>query len=144
MRTYTELLELPSFEERLQYLMLEAAVGEETFGWDRILNQQFYHSDDWKSLRKEIIARDMGCDLGVPGWEIFGRVIIHHMNPIRLRDVLYKTDYLLNPEYLICVSGETHSAIHYGGMTAVDTLWAPRTQNDTCPWRQISHSHGRE
>lgn len=134
-KTYTELRRLETFEERFNYLKLDGAVGEDTFGFDRYLNQLFYRSREWKSLRDQIIIRDDGCDLGVPGFEIGSRIIIHHMNPLTIDDIRSQTDFLLNPDYLICVSHQTHNALHYG----VDKLTPPRVvqraPNDTCPWR---------
>lgn len=135
-RTYSELIEIPTFEERYQYLKLGGVIGEETFGFDRYLNQVFYHSSEWKKIRNEVILRDNGCDLAFDGYDIFGKVLIHHMNPISLKDIAQRNMDILNPEYLICVSLDTHNAIHYGDdskiITVVPTI---RTPNDTCPWR---------
>ena len=113
-RTYSELILLPTFEERYEYLRLDGRVGEETFGFDRWLNQTFYKSEEWLSMRDKIIVRDNGCDLGIPGRDIYSRILIHHMNPITKEDILRRSDILLNPEYLICVTLNTHRAIHYG------------------------------
>lgn len=137
-RTYSELISLPTFEERYHYLKLDGKVGEDTFGFDRYLNQQFYKTDEWRALRDEIIIRDNGCDLGIEDREIKGqRILVHHMNPITVEDVVNQTDYLLNPEYLICVTKRTHDAIHYGdeGLLLIDPI--ERTINDTCPWKKI-------
>ena len=135
-RTYSELIMLPTFEERYQYLKLDSSVGEVTFGFDRILNQLFYQrSKEWKSIRNKIIIRDHGCDLGVEGYEIYGRIIIHHMNPISLRDLENNTDILLNPEYLISTTHETHNAIHYGNADLLVKEPIVRSKNDTCPWK---------
>ena len=101
-RTYSELIKLPTFKERYEYLRLGGRVGEDTFGFDRYLNQAFYKSEEWKSIRDHVIIRDNGCDLGIEGHEIFGRILIHHMNPIRKEDIINRSDILLNPEYLIC------------------------------------------
>lgn len=135
-RTYSELIEIPTFEERYKYLKLSGVIGEETFGFDRYLNQIFYHSSEWKKIRNEVILRDNGCDLAFEGYDIFGKVLIHHMNPITLKDIAQRNLDILNPEYLICVSLDTHNAIHYGDdskiITVVPTI---RTANDTCPWR---------
>ena len=135
-RTYSELIEIPTFEERYKYLKLSGVIGEETFGFDRYLNQVFYHSSEWKKIRNEVILRDNGCDLAFEGYDIFGKVLIHHMNPITLKDIAQRNLEILNPEYLICVSLDTHNAIHYGDdskiITVVPTI---RTANDTCPWR---------
>lgn len=135
-RTYSKLIMLPTFEERYRYLRLGGRVGEDTFGFDRYLNQLFYKSDEWLSLRDEIIIRDKGCDLGIPGREIFGRILIHHMNPISVKDILNRTEYLLNPEYLICTVKNTHDAIHYGNEESLLLIPRERTKNDTCPWRK--------
>lgn len=135
-RTYSELIQLNTFEERFKYLKLTANIGEETFGFDRYLNQQFYRSNEWKRLRNEIIIRDNACDLGMPNRELNKRIIIHHMNPISKSDLIHQTDFLLNPEYLICTSVLTHSAIHYGDENLLDVSFVERTKNDTCPWRR--------
>ena len=134
-RTYSELILLPTFKERYQYLRLSGIVGEETFGFDRYLNQAFYKSDEWLRVRDEVIIRDNGCDLGVDGHEIYGRILIHHMNPITKEDILQKTDMLLNPEYLISTVKRTHDAIHYGDEGLLIDSPVERTKNDTCPWR---------
>lgn len=134
-RTYSELITLPTFEERYRYLRLGGRVGEETFGFDRYLNQAFYKSKEWKSVRDKVITRDNGCDLGVNGYEIHGRILIHHMNPITVDDIIHQSDYLLNPEYLICTIKNTHDAIHYGDEDLLITSPIERTKNDTCPWR---------
>ena len=134
-RTYSELITLPTFEERFQYLRLDGLVGEETFGFDRFLNQKFYKSPEWLKVRDEVIIRDCGCDLGIEGREIYGRILIHHMNPIRPEDIVYRSDYLLNPEYLITTVKNTHDAIHYGDGSLLITDPIERTKNDTCPWR---------
>ena len=112
-RVYSQLLQLSSFEDRFQYLKLDGKVGEDTFGFDRYFNQRFYRSKEWKDVRNFVIARDNGCDLAVPDREIFGKIYIHHMNPISIDDLRFSTDYLLNPDYLICTSKQTHDAIHY-------------------------------
>ena len=136
-RTYSELITLPTFEERYRYLKLEGRVGEDTFGFDRYLNQIFYKSKEWRHVRDYVIARDNGCDLGVEGREIFGRILIHHMNPITKTDILERSDLLLNPEYLICVTKNTHDAIHYGDENLLIITPKERTKNDTCPWKYI-------
>jgi hypothetical protein len=136
-RTYRELIALPTFKERFEYLKLTGAVGKATFGYDRYLNQNFYRSNEWRTLRNEIITRDCGCDLGLTGYDIRGRIIIHHMNPLRPNDIINSTDFLLNPEYLICVSRTTHNAIHYGDESLIAPMdLVERKQNDTCPWRK--------
>ena len=135
-RTYSELIALPTFKERYNYLRLNGVVGEETFGFDRYLNQVFYRSQRWKEIRDYVIIRDNGCDLGVEGFDIHGKIIIHHMNPIMLRDIVKESEYLLDPEYLICVTHNTHNAIHYGDENLLITIPNERTMYDTCPWKQ--------
>ena len=135
-RTYKELSMLVTFEERFQYLRLDGKVGQDTFGFDRIMNQRFYRSPEWKRIRDRVIIRDNGCDLGVPDRIIYGRVLIHHMNPISPDHINKQSDFLLNPEYLICVSHATHNAIHYGDESLLMTTPAERTKNDTCPWKK--------
>lgn len=135
-RTYSELMKLRTFEERFRYLKLGGKVGEQTFGFDRYLNQSFYKSEEWLKLRDEIIIRDNGCDLAIDDREIYSRVIIHHMNPITKYDLLNRTDLLLNPEYLICTTKRTHDAIHYGDEDLLFTGLVERSKNDTCPWRR--------
>ena len=135
-RTYRDLIALPTFEERFRYLKLNGTIGEDTFGFDRYINQQFYNSQEWRKLRDEIIVRDNGCDLGLTGYDIRGRILIHHMNPVTVRDIQERSQYLMNPEYLICVSHDTHNAIHYGDENQLrNKLPIERTKNDTCPWR---------
>lgn len=134
-RTYSELITLPTFEERYQYLRLGGKVGEDTFGFDRYLNQAFYKSKEWLSIRDHVIVRDNGCDLAMEDREIHGRILIHHMNPITKEDILHRSDILLNPEYLICTIKNTHDAIHYGDESLLITAPIERTKNDTCPWR---------
>lgn len=135
-RTYSELIKLPTFEERFQYLKLDGKVGEATFGFDRYLNQILYHSEEWRRVRHKIIVRDNGCDLGIPDREIDGRILVHHMNPIYVKDILERTEYLFNPEYLICTLKSTHDAIHYGDESLLLLPPIERLKNDTCPWRQ--------
>jgi hypothetical protein len=135
MRHYSELILLPTYQERLDYLQLYGAVGAETFGFDRYLNQRFYRSPEWKRVRDLVIVRDNGCDLGIDSLPIFGRVYVHHMNPVMLDDVLSHSSDILNPEFLICVSLDTHNAIHYGP-SRQDILPIERSPNDTCPWKK--------
>lgn len=135
-RTYSELIKFPTFEERYRYLRLGGRVGEDTFGFDRYLNQAFYTSDEWRSLRDYIIVRDKCCDLGIPDREIHGRVLIHHMNPITVDDILKQSEFLLNPEYLITTVKSTHDAIHYGNENSLLIVPPERTRNDTCPWKR--------
>lgn len=134
-RTYSELIQISTFEERFEYLKLMGQVGNETFGFDRYLNQQFYRSKEWKDLRNHIFVRDNGCDLGVEGRDIYGKFLIHHMNPISIEDITDLTEYLLNPEFLITVTSNTHNAIHYGDKSLLTTEPIVRSKNDTCPWR---------
>lgn len=135
-RTYSELSKLKTFKERYEYLKLSSVVGEDTFGYDRYLNQQFYKSIAWKRVRDLVIIRDNGCDLGIDDRYINSRIYIHHMNPITKSDIINLTEYLLNPEYLICVSKNTHDAIHYGSEELLYTNhMVERRPNDTCPWR---------
>lgn len=135
-RTYSELIKLPTFIERFEYLRLDGIIGEETFGFDRYLNQLFYKSKEWLRIRDEVIVRDNGCDLAIPDREIHGRIIVHHMNPINIEDVLYRKKDILDPEFLVCTIKNTHDAIHYGNSDLLITEPIERTKNDTCPWRQ--------
>ena len=134
-RTYSELITLPTFIERYRYLKLSGRVGEDTFGFDRYLNQIFYQSKEWRSIRDYAITRDNGCDLGIAGHEIYGRILIHHMNPITADDILKRSDLLLNPEYLICTIKNTHDAIHYSDESLLITDPIERSKNDICPWK---------
>ena len=135
-RTYSELIQLKTFKERYEYLRLGGQVGADTFGFDRYLNQIFYRSPEWRSMRDQIIVRDNGCDLGIEGREIYGRIYIHHMNPIVVKDLTDRTDLLLNSEYLITTTFNTHQAIHYSdeGILIPDPI--ERKPNDTCPWKR--------
>lgn len=136
-KTYSELITLPTFEERYHYLKLGGVVGEETFGYDRYLNQVFYSSKEWKTFRRDIIVRDMGCDLGIEDREIGRTILIHHMNPITLADIHQRNlDVLLNPENVVCTSLNTHNAIHYGDESLLVLAPIERSRNDTCPWRR--------
>lgn len=135
-KRYSELIQLPTFEERYRYLRLGGKVGEETFGFDRWLNQKFYKDPEWLKIRDEVIIRDNGCDLGMPGREIHSRILVHHMNPITKDDILHRTKFLLDPEFLICTVKNTHDAIHYGDENLLILAPVERSKNDTCPWRQ--------
>ena len=135
-KTYSELIKLPTFEERFEYLKLNGVVSELTFGSERYLNQMFYTSDEWRKLRNEIILRDNGCDLGIEGFDIHSKIFIHHMNQITEEDILRHSKYLIDPEYLICVSMRTHNAIHYGDISQVSSTPIERKPFDTCPWRR--------
>ena len=134
-RTYSELITLQTFEERFNYLKLKGQVGKDTFGFDRWLNQIFYRDPEWKSVRDYVIVRDNGCDLGVDGYEINGRILVHHMNPISKEDILERSKYLLDPEFLISTVHNTHNAIHYGDEDLLIKTPIERTKNDTCPWK---------
>lgn len=135
-RTYSELIALSTFEERFEYLRLDGRVGQETFGFDRWLNQKFYKDPEWLRIRDLVIIRDNGCDLGIEGREIYGRILIHHMNPITTEDIVKRSRYLLDPEYLICTVKRTHDAIHYGDEHLLTLDPIERTKNDTCPWKR--------
>lgn len=135
-KTYSELIALPTFMDRFRYLRLDGYVGEETFGFDRYSNQLFYHSQRWKSIRDFVIVRDNGCDLGVEGHEIHGRILIHHMNPITIEDIEKESEFLIDPEYLISTVHNTHNAIHYGDESLLITAPIERSKYDTCPWKR--------
>lgn len=135
-KTYSELCSLNTFDERFDYLKLDGKVGAVTFGYDRYFNQGFYSSPEWKRIRREVIVRDNGCDLGIEGFEIFDHAMIHHMNPITKRDIIEEDwDLLTNPEYLITVSFKTHQAIHFGDKRILPRIPVERKAGDTCPWR---------
>lgn len=133
-RTYSQLIKLPTFEERFEYLKLSGEVGIETFGFDRYLNQIFYRSKEWRKVRRDVIIRDNGCDLGMEGYDIFGKIHIHHMNPIDADDVLTRKPHIFDPEYLICVSFNTHNAIHYSDESILPKLPVERKPGDTKLW----------
>lgn len=135
-RTYSELITLPTFEERFRYLQLGGKVGEDTFGHDRYLNQMFYTSDEWRRIRRDVIVRDNGCDLGIQDREIHGLIIIHHMNPIAIEDIINRSEFLLNPEYLISTVKNTHDAIHFSDERILIADPIERRPNDTCPWKR--------
>lgn len=135
MKSYHELLQFHTFEDRYNYLKLHGNVGEDTFGYNRMFNQQFYHSTEWRRTRNKIILRDNGCDLGMSDYEIFGRIYIHHINPVTLEDVEEMSERLFDPDNLICVSFDTHNAIHYATEQNLPKLSIERTAGDTCPWR---------
>lgn len=136
-RTYSELIELPSFIDRFNYLKLNGIVGEETFGFDRYLNQKFYRLPEWKRVRREVILRDNGCDLGCEDREIPSgvHIIVHHMNPMAVKDIVNRLDWILDPEYLITTFKVTHDAIHYGDENLLYSEPIVRRPNDTIPWR---------
>lgn len=136
MRTYSELITLPTFEERFEYLKLDGKVGEDTFGFDRYFNQQLYSSPEWKEIRRKVIIRDEGCDLAIPDREIFGKIIVHHMNPMSLEDIEEHNPDIFDPEFLITTFKRTHDAIHYGDASLlIESKPIVRLPNDTCPWR---------
>ena len=135
-RCYSELIRLPTLRERFEYLRLNGEVGEELFGYARYLNQEFYHGSEWMDVREQVILRDQGRDLGVPGWKINGRIYVHHMNPITLAQLKDRDPILLDPENLICVCLTTHNAIHYGDETLLILNPKERRANDTCPWKR--------
>lgn len=135
MKTYSQMITLPTFNERFRYLKLDGKVGADTFGLDRYLNQVLYRSAEWRRIRDEVIVRDNGCDLGIPELPIYGKVIIHHMNPLTVEDILEDDpECVMNPEYLVCVSHATHNAIHYGDSSLLQD-YVPRRANDTAPWK---------
>lgn len=136
-RTYSELSKLKTFRERYEYLKLDGTVGEETFGFDRYINQMFYKSEEWKRIRNYVITRDNGCDLGISDRKIVDSVIlVHHMNPITKEDIINKNEILLDPEYLITTIKPTHDAIHYGNENLLAEDLIVRSKNDTCPWKR--------
>lgn len=134
-RTYSELISIPSYEERFKYLQLHGAVGKETFGFDRYLNQILYTSKKWRHIRNEIIVRDDGNDLAMEGYPIGGAIYVHHMDSIEVKDLLNEEEWIFDPEKLISVSYNTHLAIHYGDENLLVLLPKVRTANDTVPWR---------
>ena len=135
-KTYSEFRRLPSFSERFEYLRTGSIIGDQTFDLERYLNQTFYQSKEWRDVRRQVILRDKGCDLGVEGYEIFGPITVHHMNPITTTDIDTRNPDILNPEYLICVSDQTHNALHFGDPNLLPRTMVERRPNDTCPWKQ--------
>lgn len=134
-KTYTELVKLPTFLERYRYLKLNGKVGEETFGAERYFNQIFYRSPLWRAVRRDVIIRDSGCDLGIADRLIGGVIYVHHLEPVTIEDIENRRPWILNPEYLICASSNTHRAIHYGDESLLIPEYKERTPNDTVPWR---------
>ena len=135
-KTYSELISIPTYEERFEYLKLDGIVGKDTFGYDRYLNQAFYNSPEWRQFRRDIIVRDNGCDLACEGYEIRGKIILHHINSITQDDLIRRRrDVLFDPENIICVTHNTHNAIHYGDANLLIISPIERTANDTCPWK---------
>lgn len=138
MRTYSDLSKLNTFTERFDYLRLDGVIGKETFGYDRYLNQSFYKSPEWKRIRDFVILRDNGCDLGLDGYELHGKIYVHHMNPIKMSDIVAHSQLLVDPEYLVCVSFDTHNAIHYGDISKTMSHGPTvRKPGDTTPWKTI-------
>lgn len=135
LRTYSELIRIPTFNKRYEYLKLNGIVSDFTFGGSRYVNQAFYHSPEWRRIRSQIIIRDNGCDLAFPGYDLDGGIYIHHMNPITLEDIDKANDLCFDPEYLITTSFETHQAIHYGSLDQLPSLPVERCPGDTCPWK---------
>ncbi len=135
-KTYSELITFPTYEERFRYLQLKGAVGKDTFGYDRYLNQILYNSQEWKCFRDKIIIRDNGCDLACEGYDIHGRILVHHINPIRVDDVVNRNPIVFDPENVVCVTHNTHNAIHYGDESLLVLAPVERTKNDTCPWKR--------
>lgn len=134
-RTYSELITIPTFEERFRYLKLDGKVGVATFGYNRYLNQTFYLSPEWKHMRDSVIIRDCGCDLAMPGHDIHRSIFIHHLNPITAEDIINRLPDILDPEFLVCASYDTHNALHYGDETLLRKPLVERRPNDTCPWK---------
>lgn len=135
-RCYSELVELKTFRDRYEYLALNSTVGCETFGFNRWINQRFYTSKQWRSLRQKVIVRDDGCDLGVPGYEIHSRLIVHHLNPLTEEDIVHGTQFALDPEFLICTTHDTHNAIHFGDASLLTQTYVPRSPGDTTLWNR--------
>ena len=135
-KSYSELMLLKTFEERYEYLRLDGIIGEYTFGSHRYLNQKFYNTPEWRKFRNEIIVRDNGCDMGLAGYDIYGRIHVHHINPITIDEVVNNTPSLFDPENVVCVSLGTHNAIHYGDESLLFVELVERKPNDTRPWRQ--------
>lgn len=134
-KTYTELIRVPEFEERFQYLRLRGEVGAETFGWERYLNQILYHSRKWRKARDAVIIRDNGCDLAHEDYQIYDRIIVHHLNPLTPEQIENDSDLIYDPEFLVCTTDRTHKAIHYGDSNLLLKLPVERKRWDTCPWK---------
>ena len=136
-RTYSELITIPTFIERFKYLKLGGFVGKETFGFDRYLNQTLYRSAEWKSFRRDMIIRDYGLDLACDGYEIVGKIIVHHIDPITMNDIIRRDPKIFDPENVVCTSMNTHNAVHYGDESLLITEPIVRTKYDTCPWKRV-------
>ena len=135
-KTYSEMIQLPTFLDRYRYLQIGGQVGKETFGFDRYLNQTLYRSAEWKRFRRDMILRDEGLDLACEGFEVIGKILLHHINPIAIEDVVQRNPIIFDPENVICTSLNTHNAIHYGDESLLMTGPIQRTKYDTCPWRK--------
>ena len=135
-KSYLECMQYPTFQERYRYLQIGGYVGKETFGFDRYLNQMLYRTSEWKRFRRDMILRDNGCDLGCEGYEIYGNILVHHINPITVEDVINRNPCIFDPNNVICTSHNTHNAIHYGDETNLITEPIVRKPYDTCPWKQ--------
>ena len=133
-RRYSQMAQMETFEERFEYLKLGGVVGEATFGFDRHINQKFYRSTEWKTARRDVIVRDGGCDLGIPGREINGELLVHHINPLSLDDIVHAEEWILDPEFLVCTTKDTHNAIHYGDASLLPREFVPRAPGDTKLW----------
>lgn len=133
-RTYSELIRIPTYEDRFEYLKLHGEVGDSTFGFDRYLNQAFYRSKEWRQLRNKIILRDSACDMALQGYDIADKIIIHHLNPITEEEIIHRDEDILNPEFLVCVSPLTHNAIHYGNFELINSSYSERRYGDTRLW----------
>ncbi len=133
-KSYSDLSQFRTFDERFEYLKLSGGVGRSTFGFDRYLNQTFYRSIEWKNVREYVIVRDNGCDLGVSGYEIHSEILIHHMNPMTVEDIIHNNDWMLNPEYLITTTHNTHNSIHFGGKNLYPKVVIERSPRDTKLW----------
>lgn len=136
-KTYSELITLPTFIERFQYLQLDGMVGHETFGYDRYLNQILYRTPEWKRFRRDMIIRDNGCDLACEGYEIVGNILVHHINPLTVEDILRRDPKIFDPENVVCTQLITHNALHYGDESLLMTEPIIRTRYDTCPWKRV-------
>ena len=136
-RSYYELIQIPNYLDRFNYLKLRGSVGKETFGFDRYLNQVLYRSPEWKRFRRDMILRDNGCDLACEGYEIAGKVLLHHINPIAIEDITNRSFSIFDPNNVICVSMNTHNAIHYGDESLLVIGPIERTPYDTCPWKRL-------
>ena len=136
-KCYSELIQIPSFIGRYRYLKLNGHIGDETFGHDRYLNQILYHSEEWRRFRRDIIIRDNGCDLACDGYELVGKILIHHLNPITVRDIELRDPKVFDPENVVCTSLNTHNAIHYGDEGLLNIEPITRFPNDTCPWKRM-------